>query len=100
MPARRQIYSWYADSSASWKRTWKIPCVARHGCTDAERRTEQATYEPPPEPVTAAVKAREFQRGGAPTFDDRDGRVMTGVIVRIDRRTVTIGTGDGGPWPL
>jgi hypothetical protein len=58
------------------KRTWKIPCVAMQGYTDAERRGEQAPYEPPPEPVTVATKAREFQRGDTVTFDDRDGRVL------------------------
>ena len=80
------------------KRTWKIPCVAMQGYIDADRRTEQAPYEPPPEPVIAATKAREFQRGDTVTFDDRDGRVVTGVIVRINQRTATIGTGDGTTW--
>ena len=82
------------------KRTWKIPCVAIEGYTDAERRTEEAPYEPPPEPVTAATNAREFQRGDTVTFDDRGGRGITGVIVRINQRTATIGTGtaDGGTW--
>ena len=80
------------------KRTWKIPCVAMQGYTDAERRAEEAPYEPPPEPVTAATKAREFQRGDTVTFDDRDGRTVTGVIVRINQRTATLGTGDGGTW--
>ena len=56
------------------KRTWKIPCLGVQGYTDAERRTEQTTYEPPPEPVAAATKTREFQRGDTVTFDDRDGR--------------------------
>ena len=68
------------------------------GYTDAERRAEQAPYEPPPEPVTAATKAREFQRGDTVTFDDRDGRGITGVIVRINQRTATIGTSDSQTW--
>ena len=82
------------------KRTWKIPCVAMQGYTDAERRGEQTPYEPPPEPLTKATKAREFQRDETVTFDDRDGRNITGVIVRINQRTATIGTGtaDGGTW--
>lgn len=80
------------------KRTWKIPCVAMQGYTDVERRTEQAPYEPPPEPVVAATKPREFQRGDTVTFDDRDGRGVTGVVVRINQRTATVGTGDGGSW--
>ena len=82
------------------KQTWKIPCLAMQGYTDAERRTEQTPYEPPPEPATKAAKAREFQRGDTVTFDDRDGRGITGVIVRINKRTATIGTGtaDGGTW--
>jgi hypothetical protein len=82
------------------KRTWKIPCVAMQGYTDADRRTDQAPYEPPAEPVIAATKAREFQRGDTVTFDDRDGRGITGVIVRINQRTATIGTGTagGGTW--
>ena len=82
------------------KRTWKIPCLAIQGYTDAERRSEQVPYEPPPEPVTKPPKAREFQRGDTVTFDDRDGRGVSGVIVRINQRTATIGTGtaDGGTW--
>ena len=82
------------------RRTWKIPCVAMQGDTDAERRNEQAPYETPPEPVTAATKAREFQRGDTVTFEDRDGRGVTGVIVRINQRTATIGCGtaDGRTW--
>lgn len=34
------------------------------------------------------------------TFDDRDGRGITGVVVRINQRTATIGTGTahGGTW--
>jgi hypothetical protein len=80
------------------KRTWKIPCVAMQRYADAERQTGQAPYEPPPEPVTTATKAREFQRGDTVTFDDRDGRGVTGVIVRVNQRTATIATGDGGSW--
>jgi hypothetical protein len=83
------------------QRTWKMPCVAMQGYTDAERSSEQAApYEPPPEPVSAATKVREFQRGDTVTFEDRDGRGITGVIVRINQRTATIGTGtaDGGTW--
>ena len=82
------------------KRTWKLPCLAMQGYTDAERRGEQAPYEPPPEPVTMATKAREFQRGDTVTFDGRDGRAITGVIVRINQRTATIGTAtaDDGRW--
>ena len=80
------------------KRTWKIPCVSMQGYTDAERQDEQTQYVPPPEPATATTKAREFQRGDTVTFDDRDGRSINGVIVRINQRTATIGTGDGGTW--
>jgi hypothetical protein len=60
------------------------------------------TYEPqpqpPPEPVAAATPARDFQRGDTVAFDNRDGRVITGVIVRINQRTASIGTTDGGTW--
>jgi hypothetical protein len=80
------------------KRTWKIPCVSMQGYTEAERTAEQAAYEPPPEPMMPKTPAREFQRGNTVTFDDRDGRGITGVIVRINQRTATIGTGDGGTW--
>ena len=80
------------------KRSWKIPCVSMQGYTDAERATEQAAYEPPPEPVAAKTPAREFQRGDTVTFDDRDGRGITGVIVRVNQRTATIGTATGGTW--
>ena len=79
----------------STKRTWKLPCLAMQGHAD-ERRTEQAPYEPPPEPVSA--KAREFQRGDTVTYDDRDGRGITGVIVRVNQHAATIGTGDGQTW--
>ena len=77
------------------KRTWKLPCVAIEALTDADR---QAPYEPPPEPVSAATKAREFNRGDRVSFDDRDGRVQIGVVVRVNQRTATIDTGDGGNW--
>ena len=82
------------------KRTWKLPCLAMQGYTATDRYTAQVPYEPPPEPVTAAIKAREFQRGDTVTFEDRDGQGITGVIVRINQRTATIGTGtaDGGTW--
>ena len=82
------------------KRTWKIPCVAMQGYTEAERRNEQSAYAPPPEPAAAPSKARAFQQGDTVTFDDRDGRGITGVVVRINQRTATIGTGtaDGGAW--
>ena len=80
------------------KQTWKIPCVAMQGYTGADRRFEQAPYEPPPEPVASATKAREFQRRDTVTFNDGDGRELTGVVVRINQRTATIGTdtADGG----
>jgi ribosomal protein L35AE/L33A len=78
------------------KRTWKIPCIAIE--PDAERRASQAPYEPPPEPVVAASKAREFNRGDTVTFNDREGRVLTGVIVRINQRTATVGVRGGGTW--
>jgi len=80
------------------KRTWKIACVAMQGYTDAERQEAQTRYVPPPEPAATATKAREFQRGDTVTFEDRDGRSITGVVVRINQRTATIGTGDGGNW--
>lgn len=80
------------------KRTWKIPCLSMQGYTDAERQDEQTPYVPPPEPAAATTKAREFQRGDTATFEDRDGRTITGVVVRINQRTATIGTGDGGSW--
>ena len=32
------------------------------------------------------------------TFEDRDGRGITGGVVRINQRTATIGTGDRGNW--
>lgn len=80
------------------KRTWKIPCVSMQGYTEAERQDEQTQYVPPPEPATATTKAREFQRGDTVTFQDRNGRAITGVVVRVNQRTATIGTGDGGNW--
>ena len=82
------------------KRTWKIPCVSMQGYTDAERRDEQSPYVPPAEPAPAPTKARAFQPGDTVTFDDRDGRGITGVVVRINQRTATNGTGTahGGTW--
>jgi hypothetical protein len=48
-------------------------------------------------PAHGRGPAREFQRGDTVTFNDRDGRSI-GVIVRINQRTATLGTGDGGTW--
>ena len=78
------------------KRTWKIPCLAMQGYHGADRRDD--AYEPPPEPASAPTHTREFQRGDTVTFNDRDGRNITGVIVRINQRTATLGTGDGETW--
>ena len=82
------------------KRTWKIPCVSMQGYTEADRRDEPSPYVPPPEPAPTPTKACEFQQGDTVTFNDRDSRAITGVVVRINRRTATIGTGtaDGGTW--
>ena len=80
------------------RRTWKIPCVSMQGYAGVERRDGQAPYEPRPEPVAAPTHAREFQRGDTVTFEDREGRNNTGVIVRINQRTATLGTGDGPTW--
>ncbi len=82
------------------KRTWKIPCLAMQRRTETQRTSEQEPYVPPPEPAVAATKAREFQRGDTVTFDDRDGRCINGVIVRINQRTATIGTAKAadGTW--
>ena len=66
------------------------------GAAPPSRRTEQVPHEPPPEPVTTATNAPEFQRGDTVTFDDSDGRAITGVIVRINQRTAMTGTADGG----
>ncbi|MDM0106591.1 IS66 family transposase [Variovorax sp. J22R24] len=38
------------------------------------------------------------QRGDTVTFNDREGRNVTGVIVRINQRTAALGTGDGETW--
>lgn len=80
------------------KRTWKIPCLSMQAYAASERRNEQAPYEPPPEPAAATTHAREFQRGDTVTFDDREGRNIASVVVRINQRTATLGTGDGGTW--
>lgn len=80
------------------KRTWKIPCLAMQGYHGAARRDEQAAYEPPRKPASATTRAREFQCGDTVTFNDRDGRNITDVIVRVNQRTATLGTGDGRTW--
>ena len=52
----------------------------------------------PPEPVTAATPAREFQLGDTVTFENSDGRGVNSVIAHIKQRTATVGTGRGGIW--
>ena len=80
------------------KRTWKIPCVAMEGCSAAERHDGQTPYVPPPEPAAATTPARAFQPGDTVTFEDRHRRAITGVLVRVNQHTATIGTADGGSW--
>lgn len=80
------------------KRTWKIPCVSMQGYTDAERHDAQQDYVPPPEPVAPATRQHALQQGDTVTFDDRDGRAITGVVMRLNRQTATVGTADGGTW--
>lgn len=80
------------------KRNWKMPCVAMQGYSDVDRGDGPAPYVPPPEPAAAATPARAFQRGDTVTFEDRDGRGLTGVVVRINQRTATVGMGDGTTW--
>ena len=75
-----------------------IACVAMEGCTAAERQDGQTPYVPPPEPAAATTQAREFQPGDTVTFEDRNRRAITGVVVRVNQHTATIGTGDGGSW--
>lgn len=71
--------------------------MAMQGYTEVERRSDQA-YEPPPEPVSTVSGIRAIQRGDTVTFDDRDGRNISGAVLRVNQRTATIGTGDGGAW--
>jgi len=80
------------------RRSWKLPCVAMQGYTDTDRPADQAPYEPPPEPAPHPTSTRHFERGDTVAFNDRDGRTITGVIVRVNQRTATIGTKDGGSW--
>jgi ribosomal protein L35AE/L33A len=80
------------------KRTWKIPCMAMKDLDRAHAQDEHAHYERPPEPIRATTLASGFQQGDTVTFDDRDGRNVTGVIVRINQRTATLGTSNGGTW--
>ena len=80
------------------KRTWKIPCLSMQGYTEANRDGDSTPYVPPPDPATPATQARAFQLGDTVTFEDRNGRSITGVVVRVNQRTATIGTGDGGTW--
>lgn len=80
------------------KRTWKIPCVSMEGFTEVNRADRPTPYEPPPEPAAPPTPAGDFQCGDTVTFENRDGRNVNGVIVRINQRTATIGTGDGHSW--
>lgn len=80
------------------RRTWKIPCVAMEGHVAADREHPGAGYEPPPEPAAPPSPSRGFQQGDRVTFQDRDGCTVTGVVLRLNRQTASIATGDGGKW--
>lgn len=80
------------------KRTWKIPCLSMQGYDGTERQDNHTPYEPPPEPSSTISRARGFQRGDTVTFEDKDGRNVTGVIVRVNQQTATLGTRDGHTW--
>ena len=70
--------------------TWADGHVEAH----IDKRTGDIRFE-----VHQSLRYRGSQRQyDVVHFEDRDGRGITGVIVRINQRTATIGIGDGGTW--
>ena len=78
------------------RRTWKIPYVAIEAAA-SEPGDDAKPYDPPPEPA-APTSPTGYNQGDTVTFDDGKGGAVTGVIVRVNRRTATIAASDGRTW--
>ncbi|MEZ5653140.1 MAG: hypothetical protein R3E87_21610 [Burkholderiaceae bacterium] len=53
---------------------------------------------PPPGPTVVKPTRGDFQRGDRVSFEDRYLQTQVGVIVRVNQKTASIDTGDGGNW--
>ncbi len=80
------------------RRTWKIPAVAVEPAPHL-RDGVTGLYEPPPEPAPRDA-SRGFRIGDKVTFDDGKGKTLVGIVTRINRRTIGIGTTDGRQWRI
>jgi hypothetical protein len=83
---------------AATRRSWKLPCLGIQGHAAPDRSLGEAPYEPPPEPKAPPGSARAFQKGDTVTFEDRSGRGITGVVMRINPQTATVGVPSGETW--
>lgn len=80
-------------------RHWRLAYAAveppASGQTDVADRTAPTTPPPAPKPGR-----EDFQRGEKVAFEDKHLRTQVGVITRINQRTASIDTGDGGLWKV
>jgi hypothetical protein len=76
-------------------RQWKLPYTAVEIIEGSAAVAEPQAPPPvqPPRPTR-----NDFRCGDKVSFEDRYLQTQVGVIIRINQRTATVDTGDGGSW--
>jgi hypothetical protein len=75
-------------------RQWRLPYTALEII-----ESSAAAAEPEAPPVQAPRHTRnDFRCGDKVCFEDRYLQTQVGVIIRVNQRTATVDTGDGGSW--
>lgn len=81
-------------------RHWRLAYAAVEPPASAETDIAQGAMATMPPPAAPKPSRDDFQRGQKVSFEDKHLRAQVGVITRINQRTASIDTGDGGLWKV